>query len=71
MLPALQAVAAGTLHEELVRWKPEPSACVVMVAGGYPGAYEKGHPIGNIEKAGEVIDTVVFQAGTALRTIRW
>ena len=67
MLPALQAVAAGTLHEELVRWKPEPSACVVMVAGGYPGAYEKGHPIGNIEKAGEVIDTVVFQAGTAVK----
>ena len=42
---------SGTLREELVRWKPEPSACVVMVAGGYPGAYEKGHPIGNIEKA--------------------
>ena len=67
MLPALQAVADGTLHEDLVRWKPEPSACVVMVAGGYPGAYEKGHPIGNIEKAGEVINTVVFQAGTAIK----
>ena len=43
-----------------------PSACVVMVAGGYPGSYKKGDPIGNISLANEVKDTVVFHAGTAL-----
>ena len=44
----------------------EPSACVVMVAGGYPCSYKKGDPIGNISLANEVKDTVVFHAGTAL-----
>ncbi len=67
MLPALNAVIDGTLAEELVRWKPEPSVCVVMVAGGYPGDYEKGNEIENIEKANAVADTVVFHAGTALK----
>lgn len=66
MLPAMEAVVDGTLRQELVEWVPEPSACVVMVAGGYPGAYAKGNPIGNIELANQVEDTVVFHAGTAL-----
>jgi phosphoribosylamine--glycine ligase len=66
MLPAMEAVVDGTLRQELVEWVPEPSACVVMVAGGYPGAYGKGNPIGNIELANQVEDTVVFHAGTAL-----
>lgn len=66
MLPAMEAVVEGTLREELVDWMAEPSACVVMVAGGYPGAYAKGNPIGNIDLANEVEDTVVFHAGTAL-----
>ena len=66
MLPAMEAVVEGTLREELVDWVAEPSACVVMVAGGYPGAYAKGNPIGNIDLANEVEDTVVFHAGTAL-----
>ena len=66
MLPAMEAVVDGTLRQELVEGVPEPSACVVMVAGGYPGAYAKGNPIGNIELANQVEDTVVFHAGTAL-----
>lgn len=66
MLPAMEAVVDGTLRQELVEWVPEPSACVVMVAGGYPGAYAKGNSIGNIELANQVEDTVVFHAGTAL-----
>lgn len=66
MLPAIEAVIDGTLSEELIQWKKEPSACVVMVAGGYPGSYEKGNEIQNIAKANAVDDTVVFHAGTAL-----
>ncbi|MAW39890.1 MAG: phosphoribosylamine--glycine ligase [Kiritimatiellaceae bacterium] len=66
MLPALEAVVDGTLSNDLIHWKSEPSACVVMVAGGYPGTYAKGLPIGNIALANEVQDTVVFHAGTAL-----
>ena len=66
MLPAIQAVIDGTLSEDLVDWKPDHSVCVVMVAGGYPGAYEKGNVIENLERANAVEDTVVFHAGTAL-----
>ena len=66
IIPALMAVVNGNLSDDLISWKKEPSACVVMVAGGYPGSYKKGDPIGNISLANEVKDTVVFHAGTAL-----
>ena len=36
------AVVNGNLSDDLISWKKEPSACVVMVAGGYPGSYKKG-----------------------------
>lgn len=66
MLPAINAVIDGNLSEDLIQWKDEHSVCVVMVAGGYPGTYDKGHEIQNIGQANAVEDTVVFQAGTAL-----
>jgi phosphoribosylamine--glycine ligase len=37
-----------------------------MTAGGYPGSYEKGNEIQNLDRANAVSDTVVFHAGTAL-----
>lgn len=67
MLPSIDAVIDGTLSDDLVRWKPEHSVCVVMVAGGYPGDYAKGDEIQNLAKANAVQDTVVFHAGTALK----
>ncbi len=66
MLPAINGVIDGNLSEDMISWKDEHSVCVVMVAGGYPGDYAKGHEIQNIGKANTVEDTVVFQAGTAL-----
>jgi phosphoribosylamine--glycine ligase len=48
-------------------WKDAASACVVMAAKGYPGAYEKGIAIGGIATAeAEDPDVVVFHAGTRL-----
>jgi len=38
---------------------------VVMAAGGYPDAYEKGQVISGLEAAAQVPDTKVFHAGTA------
>ncbi len=66
MLPAINGVIDGNLSEDMIRWKDEHSVCVVMVAGGYPGSYEKGNEIENLDKANAVDDTVVFHAGTAL-----
>ncbi|OQW97709.1 MAG: phosphoribosylamine--glycine ligase [Verrucomicrobia bacterium A1] len=64
LAPALEACAAGTLNESLVRWKPDPCVCVVMAAGGYPGHYEKGKPIEGLDRAGALPGVVVFHAGT-------
>ena len=65
MLPAINGVIDGNLTDDMVKWKGEHSVCVVMVAGGYPGTYEKGNEIQNLGKANAVEDTVVFHAGTA------
>ena len=43
-----------------MRWRPEPSVCVVMAADGYPRAPRKGDVITGIEDCG----ATVFQAGT-------
>jgi phosphoribosylamine---glycine ligase len=50
-------------HAPAIAWKPGASACVVMSAGGYPGAYGKGDAI---TLPPEDSDTVVFHAGTTL-----
>jgi phosphoribosylamine--glycine ligase len=61
----LQAAAEGRLHEIALRWKPEPSVCVVLCAANYPGAPRKGDPISGIEAA-EAAGAIVFHAGTAI-----
>jgi len=40
---------------------------VVIASGGYPGSYEKGEEITGLDEANKVEDTVVFQAGAALK----
>ena len=67
LLPALEACVDGTLHADLVKWKPEACVCVVMAAGGYPGAYAKGKEIVGLNDAGQLPDTAVFHAGTQAR----
>ncbi len=66
LLPILEAVIDGRLHEVGIEWKPEPAVCVVMASGGYPGAYEKGKVISGLRAASRLKDVVVFHAGTAL-----
>ena len=59
--------ARGDLAGVKVEWDPRASACVVMVAGGYPGDYEKGNVIDGLRDAARVADTKIFHAGTELR----
>jgi len=56
----LMAAAAGDLAGATLRWKPDPSVCVVLAAAGYPGPIRTGDLITGIDKCG----TQVFQAGT-------
>jgi phosphoribosylamine--glycine ligase len=56
----LMAAAAGDLRGSNLTWAPEPSVCVVLVSGGYPGPFPTGIPIKGVENSGET----VFHAGT-------
>jgi phosphoribosylamine--glycine ligase len=61
----LYACADGKLTDiSPLEWDLRPSVCVVMAAAGYPGPYEKGHPIRGLEDAAKVPDAKVFHAGT-------
>jgi phosphoribosylamine---glycine ligase len=59
---ALRLGAAGELGGVALKWKPEPSVCVVMAAAGYPGSVRTGDQISGIEECG----AQVFQAGTRM-----
>lgn len=63
LVDLLKATAEGTLSKTDFEVDPEAATTVVMVAGGYPEAYEKGHPIKGIE---DVEEATVFHAGTKL-----
>lgn len=52
---------------EAVDWDPQAAVCVVMASRGYPGSYEKGHPIRGLEEAEQLPNVKIFHAGTALR----
>ena len=53
--------ANGTLDRCTLTVDSRTAACVMMVAGGYPGSYEKGKPITLGEDADDVL---VFHCGT-------
>ena len=58
------ACADGTLADVPIHWKDGAAVCVVLAAGGYPAAYEKGHEIHGIAAA-EEMGALIFHAGTA------
>jgi len=63
---ALMRAATGNLKGTTLRWKPEPSVCVVLAAHGYPGQVRTGDRITGIETVGEAGNVQVFHAGTKL-----
>lgn len=58
------AALQGRLDQETTRWDPRVSLGVVLAAGGYPGAYDKGQVISGLPES-EQPDAKVFHAGTA------
>lgn len=61
----LASAARGELDPSLTRVDSQPTACVVMASGGYPGKYETGKPVSGLRGA-ESSRTKVFHAGTNL-----
>jgi phosphoribosylamine---glycine ligase len=58
----LMRAANGSLGGAELRFKRDPSVCVVLAAAGYPGTVRSGDPIEGIENCG----AQVFQAGTRM-----
>ncbi len=68
LLDVLEAVIDERLDTVELEWDPRPAVTVVMASEGYPGHYERGSVINNLEQADKMADVKVFHAGTALRS---
>ncbi len=66
LLSALYAAATGDLASQSLPLTEDHAAIVVMASEGYPGGYEKGHPIEGIPDADALEGVTVFHAGTRL-----
>ena len=63
LLDVIEAVVEHRLDQLTVNWHDETAVCVVMTSGGYPGAYQTGHPIQGLPTTTDE-KTMVFHAGT-------
>ncbi len=61
LLELFDAVGKEQLHGQTLEIDPRTTVTVMLVAGGYPGDYEKGMQIDGID---DVKESIVFHAGT-------
>lgn len=61
LVDLLEGVANEDIETKEIVFDERSAVCVMLVSGGYPGHYDKGFVINNIDK---VEDSVVFHAGT-------
>src|SRR5579863_1644712 len=67
LVEALEASIEGRISEGDFKWSQDPSVCVVMSSGGYPGTFEVGKRIDGLSEANAVEGVKVFHAGTSRR----
>ncbi|MGR3219163.1 MAG: phosphoribosylamine--glycine ligase [Candidatus Anammoxibacter sp.] len=64
----LVSILMATINETLdsidIQWDPRPAVCVVLASKGYPGKYETGKEIKNLNTLDGSGDVQVFHAGT-------
>jgi len=64
ILQLFQAVASNTLIDEKIEIDQNTAVTVFLVSGGYPGNYNKGYEIKNLEK---IKDSIIYHAGTSYK----
>ena len=64
LLTALIATADGALEKFDLRWHDDTAMTVILANTGYPGSYEKGSKIRNLEAASSSQNVEIFHAGT-------
>ena len=64
LVELFEATFNGTLSEQKIEKDPRFAVSVMLVAGGYPGDYEKGKVMTGFE---EVTDSILFHAGTTVK----
>ncbi len=57
-------LAEGRIREAEPVWSSDSSVTVVVASGGYPGEFEKGKVIGDLDDAKSTEGVVIFHAGT-------
>ncbi|XP_048128323.1 phosphoribosylamine--glycine ligase, chloroplastic-like [Rhodamnia argentea] len=66
LVQVLLSACRGELSRLTLDWSPGSAMVVVMASSGYPGTYEKGSVIQNLEEAELVAPSVkIFHAGTS------
>lgn len=64
ILQLFQAVASNTLIDEKLEIDQNTAVTVFLASGGYPGSYNKGYEIKNLEK---ITDSIIYHAGTTYK----
>ncbi len=67
LVDVLEAIVDERLDRAAIEWDPRPSVALVLAAEGYPGTFERGRPIHNIEEADALPNVKVFHSGTTMR----
>jgi phosphoribosylamine--glycine ligase len=68
LLDLLEAVVDERLDQAAIEWDPRPAVTLVMASEGYPGSYERGRIIHNLDAVDKLPDLKVFHSGTTLRS---
>jgi phosphoribosylamine---glycine ligase len=64
IIDAFVASVDGQVTEGMLFFSPEPTACIVLASGGYPGAVESGKVISGLAEGNAIPGVKVFHAGT-------